>query len=130
MENYIVFDNGGKTTDRYTAISKESGDIYGMSTNPFAPDGVGNFIGNCAQAHILLYGTGWRERLPPKKVIKTVLDNIIIQSKLDPDWIGELVSFDKLPDNVKKYITQLPESRISSSNNKESNGDAPVKYII
>ncbi len=37
---FIVFDNGGKTLDRYTIINKETGDIFGSCENPDGPNGV------------------------------------------------------------------------------------------
>ncbi|HEX4851952.1 MAG TPA: hypothetical protein VFV08_14150 [Puia sp.] len=130
METFIVFDNSGKTEDRYTVVNKESGDVYGLSANPFAPDGCCYFVGNCAQSHILLYGTGWRERLPSKKVLKGIIDSIIIESKLDPDWIGAMMEFDKLPEVIKKQIGELPETRSATVKRITSASDHPLKEII
>ena len=43
-----VFDNGGKTFDRYTIaiIQNGSTDMYGMSNNANMPNGFNQFIGN------------------------------------------------------------------------------------
>jgi hypothetical protein len=40
----VVFDNGGKTMDRYTVFIKK--DIYGMSKNPTSPQGFNQYIGD------------------------------------------------------------------------------------
>ena len=38
-----VFDNGGRTCDRYTVIIGDS--YYGMSENPFHPQGFNQYCG-------------------------------------------------------------------------------------
>ncbi len=49
METIIqVYDNNGKTWDRYTiVISEPDGvNVYGMSTNPLDPDGFNQWSGD------------------------------------------------------------------------------------
>ena len=48
MENVRIYDNGGKTADRYTAVYMDSPEraagmfqCVGMSENPFHPQGFG-----------------------------------------------------------------------------------------
>ncbi|HTS45593.1 MAG TPA: hypothetical protein VMH01_14440 [Puia sp.] len=107
METFIVFDNGGKTFDRYTILNKETGDIYASSIDPFASDGFTKFLENCAKQEATFYGMGWREKSPSKKIIKSEVDHIIINAKLNPEWIGEPVEFAVLPENVRKFLDQL-----------------------
>jgi len=40
-----IFDNGGKTVDRYTLITPE-GDVFGFSENPHHPQGFGQYDGD------------------------------------------------------------------------------------
>ena len=42
-----VFDNGGKTTDRYTVVIFERGsyEVYGMSENASMPNGFNQYYG-------------------------------------------------------------------------------------
>jgi hypothetical protein len=115
MDSFIVFDNGGKTFDRFTILNKETGEIYGCGENPFAQDSCCRLLGNCAYRQITLYGSGWREKMPGKKVIKSEVDNFIINAKLNPEWIGRPVEFQSLPENVKQYICKIQAGQGNSS---------------
>lgn len=42
-----VFDNGGKTFDRYTVIYNAEGDYVAMSADPFHPQGFGQHGEKC-----------------------------------------------------------------------------------
>jgi hypothetical protein len=107
MKTFIIFDNGGKTSDRFTIINKETGDVFGCGENPETPNGAGKYCGNCTDHLIVIYGAGWRQRLPGKKVIKAEVDNYLNNAKLDPDWMGNEVDFISLPVNVRQYISHL-----------------------
>jgi hypothetical protein len=107
MNTFVIFDNGGKTADRFTIINNETGDVFAASENPTAPNGVGKFCGNCADHHIVMYGAGWRQRLPSKKIIKAEVGNYITNAKLDPDWLGKEVEFTSLPEDLRDYISGL-----------------------
>jgi hypothetical protein len=107
MKKFIVFDNGGKTHDRFTIINKESGDVFAASENPYDSKGVGNLVGNCASHKIVLHGAGWRQKLPLKKVIQAEVENYVNNAKLDPEWIGKEVGGKSLPENVRKFIAEL-----------------------
>lgn len=39
-----LYDNGGKTIDRYTIVI-EDGSVYGMSSDPLSPQGFNQFAG-------------------------------------------------------------------------------------
>lgn len=41
-----VFDNGGKTLDRYTIVNFSRGDVLTASENPSEPNGVGQYSHN------------------------------------------------------------------------------------
>ena len=58
-----IYDNGGKTVDRYTAIFK--GDAYGMSEDPTGPAGFSQYIGDAGKLDIESLGAliAW-EALP------------------------------------------------------------------
>ena len=43
-ESIQVYDNGGKTFDRYTIFA--NGYVYVMSCNPFSPQGINQIVGN------------------------------------------------------------------------------------
>ena len=40
---YYIFDNGGKTADRYTLIDKH-GNVYTFDDKPLSPSGIGQFV--------------------------------------------------------------------------------------
>ncbi len=107
MKNYIVFDNGGRSLDRFTIINSETGDVFGASEDPCAPDGVGKWCGNIADHRAVLYGAGWRQRPPAKKIIEYEVDNYINNARLDPEWIGDEVDIKSLSEAVRSYIDEL-----------------------
>jgi hypothetical protein len=104
MEKYIVFDNGGKTFDRYTIINTDSADVFGVSDQPGEPNGVCKLCGNCAEQRIVLYGAEWRQRLPVKKILREEAESYVRNARLDPDWLGAEVGYHDLPDNVRNYF--------------------------
>ena len=106
MNNYIIFDNGGATPDRFTIVNSETGDVFGASENPTGLNESGEWIGNCAAHRIVLNGCGWRQRQPSKKVIKAETENYINNARLDPGWIGREVDFKTLPESVKEFISR------------------------
>jgi hypothetical protein len=107
MKNYIVFDNRGNTADRYTIVNMETADVFGASDNPHDPNGLGRWIGNLADHKTVLYGAGWRQRLPAKKVIQAEIDNYVNNAKLDPAWLGIEVKTQDLPEALRSYIEEL-----------------------
>jgi len=107
MKTYIVFDNGGKTIDRFTVINTKTADVFSVSENPAGAGGIGRHCGNCAEHRITLYGSGWRQRLPAKKVLEAEAENYINNARLDPDWLGCEIEFASLPKNVREYMAEL-----------------------
>ena len=107
MKNFIVFDNGGKTTDRFTIINMETADVFGASENPHEPSGTGRWIGNIADHKTVLYGAGLRQRPPVRKVILAEVLNYVNNAKLDPDWLGVEVPQKDIPDSLRIYIDEL-----------------------
>jgi hypothetical protein len=43
--SYRIFDNGGKTIDRYTLIAPD-GSLYGFNSEPYHPQGFGQYCGD------------------------------------------------------------------------------------
>lgn len=107
MKNYIVFDNGGKTSDRYTIINMETADVFGASMNPREPNGLARWVGNVADHRTVLYGAGWRQRLPAKKIIQIEVENYVNNAKLDPEWLGVEIPFKNIPESLRTYIEEL-----------------------
>jgi len=44
-KHYVLFDNGGETSDRYTAINKEDLSVFAFNDAPFHPQGFGQYSG-------------------------------------------------------------------------------------
>jgi hypothetical protein len=131
MDNFVIFDNGGKTHDRFTMVNHETGDVFGASENPDAPNGVGKYCGNCSDHLIVLYGTGWRQKRRLKKEIRAEAESYINNARLDPAWLGKEVKFEKLPENVRIYISHLDPVRPFSDYTKAtvvymSNGEDDI----
>jgi hypothetical protein len=119
MNTFIIFDNGGKTPDRFTIINRETGDVFGAGEDPAAPNGVGKYCGNCIDHLIILHGAGWRQKLPPKKSIRAEADNYINNARLDPDWIGREITLNGLPENVRHFISHLDLRTRAGSDSKD-----------
>lgn len=127
MDVFIVFDNNGKTPDRFTIINKETGDVFGASENPAGPGGIAKFCGNCADHKIVLYGAGWRQKLPPKKIIQAEVENYINNAKLNADWLGAEVATDRLSQGVRDYIARLMEQTLNTQDQMEDQFSIPFK---
>jgi hypothetical protein len=111
MKNYMIFDNGGKTTDRFTIVKVETGDVFGASEHPGEPGGIGRWCGNIIEHKIVLYGAGWRQRLPQKKIIEAEIENYVNNARLDPEWLGEEIELQSLPEAVQNYIADLDSEK-------------------
>ena len=110
MKNVIVFNNNGKTFDRYTILNKKNGDVYGASDNPFHPQGFGQFSGNVADRMNITFGYGWRKGHTPKgikRIVKSEIDNYINEAKKDVKWLGKEIEVKSLPQEVQQYIKQV-----------------------
>jgi hypothetical protein len=75
-----VYDNGGKTYDRYTLVMPDmdtprTNDYWGFSENPFHPQGFGQFAGEYP-----------------------LLKNY--------DSLGKLIPIESLPEQARKFVEQ------------------------
>jgi len=109
MTTYIVFDNEGKTPDRYTAVDRESGNVF--SIGPEA--GSGKFCGNCADHRVTLYGAGWRQMPLSRKVIEGETENYIHNAQLDPGWLGNELPEEQWPKDLLDSIGRLAKSNFA-----------------
>lgn len=103
----FIFDNEGKTIDRYTGIIGKTGDVFGFNENPFHPCGFGQFCGNVTDRMNVTYGCGWRNHFEEKKILKQELSHYLKEAKNNPDWLGKLVERSSLTKEAQKYIEQL-----------------------
>lgn len=102
-----VFDNEGKTYDRYTIILSD-GEVYGANENPFHPLGFGQYSGNVCDRMNTTYGYGWRKHFDEKKILKHELANYLNEARGDSSWLGkEVKDLTTLPEPVQQYIQQL-----------------------
>lgn len=84
-----IFDNEGTSVDRYTVVMP-NGVIYGCSSKPGSPVGVGTFSHNTdAQAKDFTY-EGKSE--------------FVKEAQADPSWIGKEISFEEAPEDIQKFI--------------------------
>ena len=79
MDKVTVYDNGGKTFDRYTV--QIGRDVYGMSDNATSPAGFNQYAGSIKPG-------------PAKRN----------QTKLNPANFGKRVRFSELPEAVRIAI--------------------------
>lgn len=110
MNNCLVFDNEGRTADRYTIVDRESGDVFAVDLNK---DGniTGSYCGNCAQHRITLYGSGWRQMPLSQRIIETETDNYIRNAQLNPGWLGRELPREEWPMDLLDYIVSLNKTQ-------------------
>lgn len=71
-----IYDNGGKTFDRYTVIY-DSGDVIGLSLNPESPQGFSQYCGVLAEKGGMI---------------------------VDGPHLGKVIAFEELPENIQEHI--------------------------
>ena len=109
QKQIIIFDNGGKTVDRYTGVLTKTGDVVGFNENPFHPCGFGQFCGNVTDRMNVTYGYGWRKHFKESKVLKVELKHYIAEAKNNPAWLGKKVELESLSEQAQKYVRQILE---------------------
>ena len=69
----VVYDNGGKTADRYTVFIGD--DVFGMSDDPTSPQGFNQYSGTTDEIKM---GSHLGKKLSkiPKELIKAIRDRI------------------------------------------------------
>ncbi|HLI93592.1 MAG TPA: hypothetical protein VKU83_08285, partial [Puia sp.] len=75
--NYVVFDNGGRTPDRYTIVDRESGNVFAAGEPIGEAEISVKYCGNCADHRIVLYGAGWRQLPLSRRIISAETDNYV-----------------------------------------------------
>ena len=70
--NIEVFDNGGKTVDRFTVIIDEA--VFGMSDDPFYPLGFNQF--SCMKSELSLPIEGLKRKYLPKEIKEAILNRL------------------------------------------------------
>lgn len=103
----IIFDNGGKTVDRFTGILTKTGDVVGFNENPFHPCGFGQFCGNVTDRMNLTYGYGWRNHFSEKKILKQELSHYLKEARNNPEWLGKEIERCSLSKEAQKYVEQI-----------------------
>jgi hypothetical protein len=102
-----IFDNGGATADRYTGVISKTGEIVGFNSNPFHPQGFGQFCGNVTHRMNITFGYGWRDGHTAKglkRILNAELDNYVNEARKDSKWLGKEINVKDLSDDAKKYV--------------------------
>lgn len=107
-QKIIVFDNGGKTCDRFTGIIFSTGEILGFNERPFHPTfGFGQYCGNVTDRMNITYGAMWRNRFDEKKILKIELKNYLREARNNPTWLGMEIEISKLSTDAQRYLQQI-----------------------
>ena len=93
-EDYVVFDNGGNTIDRYTMIGVDSGEMIGSDANPFSPQGFGQHVGDADKMSEEFHTT--------EEYIQYMREH---QDNLE-EGIGKEISKDELPKDARKFADE------------------------
>lgn len=102
----FIFDNEGKTIDRFTIIVSHDGTVWGASCQPFHPLGFGQFCGDMQSYGYLdrkvRAGNHYRNIKGAVTYVK--------KSRKKPNWLGkEITKFEDLPIDVQEYVEQVAE---------------------
>lgn len=112
--NIIVFDNGGKTADRYTLILPD-GEVHGCSENPYHPQGVGTYNCNVCEARYTdshIHYDNEKGRWFPH-ALKWAYKDFLAEARKKDEWLGkEITDQSQLPPAVQKFIAQLHSEMI------------------
>lgn len=105
----VVYDNVDDSFDHYTIIDTKTGDMYGASDQPFAPQGFGQFCGNLVSSYMTTtYGANYTKRTPTQ--VKSIMQEQINIADADPTWLGKRIKDNnELPEDVQRYIKQILE---------------------
>jgi hypothetical protein len=110
MTNYIVFDNEGRTSDRYTIVDRESGNVF-AACEPTSESAIAvRYCGNCADHRIVLYGAGWRQVPLSRKIIIGETENYTRNAQLNPAWLGKELSRHDWPASLQDCVDLLNKS--------------------
>jgi hypothetical protein len=109
MKRIIVYDNVGESYDRFTIIDTKTGDMYGSSSEPFQPNGFGQYCGNLVSSYMnQTYGAIYKKR--SVRQIRAIMENQIAIADSDSTWLGVRVKDNKeLPKGVQIYIKDITE---------------------
>lgn len=106
MKTYI-FDNQGKTFDRYTIISA-NGEVYGSSDNPFHPQGFGQYCGHVIELRepeysSMFYNDGQWQR----SAVVRYKRQFVNEARRNPEWQGVEVNVNQLPADVQQFVKEV-----------------------
>ena len=94
-QKVVVYDNGGKSMDRYTVfITYATGDTiaFGMSDNPMSPNGFNQYVGVAPREISPGKHQGKKLRRIPKEIEKAVKERMmesVVDEELSPDEIAK-----------------------------------------
>ena len=77
LKDVVVYDDGGKTVDRYTIIIPDKS-VYGMSSDPFSPQGFNQYVGELSEFPDGLSHTGKKVEASslPENIQKAILQRM------------------------------------------------------
>ena len=105
----VVYDNVDDSFDHFTIIDTKTGDMYGASDQPFAPQGFGQHCGNLVDSYMkTTYGACYAKRTPTQ--IKDIMEGQLAIADNNPTWLGKRIKDNEtLPEGVQKYIKYILE---------------------
>lgn len=104
----VIFDNGGRSADRYTAVDCKTGDVVSFNERPFHPTyGFGQFCGNVTDRMNITFGYGWRNHFEEKKVLKQELKHYLNEARSNVDWLGREIKLLDLSEDAQRYLKQV-----------------------
>ena len=77
LRDVTVYDDGGKTVDRYTVVIQD-GSVFGIGNDPFSPQGYNQYVGEISEFPKGLSHTGKKLKTNqiPEKVKLAILQRI------------------------------------------------------
>jgi len=105
--NVTIFDNGYATFDRYTIINMDNGDVYGASTDPFHPQGFGQFALKAENPNEFAKSTHLGNKVAFEDVPEKVQEYIRIQCGIKQPYLVRVYLSPMSLDNAKEAADKI-----------------------
>lgn len=125
MKSYI-FDNGGKTLDRYTILTYD-GNVFGASENPF--HGFGQFCNHVIENIEPKYASLFYDKINGKYLKSATIRykrKFINEARKNHNWLGKEINENDLPFEAKKYFWHVNDRFIEVGNQMKVLSKSPI----
>lgn len=117
MQNKVVVFDSPSSFDRYTIVVLKTGEVFGASTNPFHPQGFGQFAGTTLELTMPQAAKVWFDKSIgwwPRRFIELGNKAFIFDARKQKHLGIEVKDLSQLPEHVQKYIEQVSSPTVNA----------------